>query len=323
MRSVIKLADDAGIKQIVDQQFEIGRQILDAGLVPIIEPEVDIKSPQKAEAEDLLHAAILGQLDELGADQHVMLKLTLPETDDLYADLVAHPQRPAGRGALRRLQPRRGERPPGPQPGCRRQLLAGPHRGPLGPAERRRVQREARRHDREHLRGLRHLTGATHLMTVGCDQPLYLLAFDHRRPHLDRLFGVTGDPTPEQAATIIAAKTVVFDGFAGRARAGGAAAGAGILVDEEFGAGGRPHRARAAGWTCAMPVERSGLRALRPRVRRRLRAPTSTAFGPTFVKVLVRYNPDGDAADNRASVAALQRLSAWLRGDGPQAHAAS
>jgi fructose-bisphosphate aldolase class I len=92
MRSVIKLADDAGIKQIVDQQFEIGREILGAGLVPIIEPEVDIKSPQKAEAEDLLHAAILGELDQLGSDQHVMLKLTLPERDGLYGDFVAHPR---------------------------------------------------------------------------------------------------------------------------------------------------------------------------------------------------------------------------------------
>jgi fructose-bisphosphate aldolase class I len=92
MRSVIKLADDAGIKQIVDQQFEIGREILGTGLVPIIEPEVDIKSPQKAEAEDLLHAAIVGQLDQLGSDQHVMLKLTLPERDDHYSDLVAHPR---------------------------------------------------------------------------------------------------------------------------------------------------------------------------------------------------------------------------------------
>jgi fructose-bisphosphate aldolase class I len=92
MRSVIKLANDAGVKQIVEQQFEIGREILGAGLVPIIEPEVDIKSPQKAEAEDLLHAAILGQVEQLSSDQDVMLKLTLPEQDDLYADLVAHPR---------------------------------------------------------------------------------------------------------------------------------------------------------------------------------------------------------------------------------------
>jgi fructose-bisphosphate aldolase class I len=92
MRSVIKLANDAGVKQIVEQQFEIGREILGAGLIPIIEPEVDIKSPQKAEAEDLLHAAILGQVEQLSSDQDVMLKLTLPEQDDLYADLVAHPR---------------------------------------------------------------------------------------------------------------------------------------------------------------------------------------------------------------------------------------
>jgi fructose-bisphosphate aldolase class I len=92
MRSVIKLADEGGVKQVVDQQFEIGHTIIGAGLVPIIEPEVDIKSPSKAEAEDQLHAAILGHLEQLSADQHVMLKLTLPEQDNLYADLVAHPQ---------------------------------------------------------------------------------------------------------------------------------------------------------------------------------------------------------------------------------------
>jgi len=91
MRSVIKTADTTGVTAVVDQQFEVARQILDAGLVPIIEPEVDIHSPQKAEAEDLLHAALRGRLDQLAADQRVMLKLTLPETDDFYADLVAHP----------------------------------------------------------------------------------------------------------------------------------------------------------------------------------------------------------------------------------------
>jgi fructose-bisphosphate aldolase class I len=91
MRSVIKIADDAGVKSIVDQQFEIGRQIVGAGLVPIIEPEVDIKSPQKAEAEQLLNANILEQLGGLSSDQYVMLKLTLPDVDDLYADLVSHP----------------------------------------------------------------------------------------------------------------------------------------------------------------------------------------------------------------------------------------
>jgi fructose-bisphosphate aldolase, class I len=90
MRSVIKLADETGVKAIVDQQFEVGRQILGAGLVPIIEPEVDIHSPQKGAAEELLRAGILEQLGQLGGDA-VMLKLTLPEIDGFYADLVAHP----------------------------------------------------------------------------------------------------------------------------------------------------------------------------------------------------------------------------------------
>ena len=92
MRSVIKLANEAGVRAVVDQQFEVGRQILAAGLVPIIEPEIDIHSPEKAEAEALLKSAILEQLDRLDDGQQVMLKLTLPEADDFYADLVEHPK---------------------------------------------------------------------------------------------------------------------------------------------------------------------------------------------------------------------------------------
>ena len=91
MRSVIKLADEAGVKAVVDQQFDIGRQIVAAGLVPIIEPEIDIHSPQKAEAEELLKAAILEQANSLGPDETVMLKLTLPEVDGFYQELVDHP----------------------------------------------------------------------------------------------------------------------------------------------------------------------------------------------------------------------------------------
>ena len=91
MRSVIKEANEAGIEAVVDQQFEIGRRIVAAGLVPIIEPEVDIHCPDKAAAEDILHAAILKHLDALGPNDIVMLKLTLPEKDNLYADFVAHP----------------------------------------------------------------------------------------------------------------------------------------------------------------------------------------------------------------------------------------
>jgi fructose-bisphosphate aldolase class I len=92
MRSVIKLANEVGVRAIVAQQFEVGKQILAAGLVPIIEPEVDIKSPQKGEAETLLKAAILAELDQLADDQWVMLKLTLPEVDDFHAELVGHPR---------------------------------------------------------------------------------------------------------------------------------------------------------------------------------------------------------------------------------------
>jgi fructose-bisphosphate aldolase class I len=92
MRSVVKHADAGGVDAIVAQQFEIGRQILAAGLVPIIEPEVDIHSPTKAEAEALLEAAIRARLDDLPADQVVMLKLTLPTEDDFYRGLVEHPK---------------------------------------------------------------------------------------------------------------------------------------------------------------------------------------------------------------------------------------
>ena len=92
MRSVIKQADEAGIKNIVIQQFEIGQQIISADLVPILEPEVDIHCPEKAKAEQLLKAAILEKLNELPAGQFVMLKLTLPEQDDFYADFVKHPR---------------------------------------------------------------------------------------------------------------------------------------------------------------------------------------------------------------------------------------
>lgn len=92
MRSVIKQANAAGINEIANQQFETARQIIAAGLVPIIEPEVDIHCPEKAKAEALLKTAILEKLDELPGGHLVMLKLTLPEQDDLYADCVKHPK---------------------------------------------------------------------------------------------------------------------------------------------------------------------------------------------------------------------------------------
>jgi len=92
MRSFIKQANEAGIEDVVNQQFAVARQIIGADLVPIIEPEVDIHCPEKAKAEELLKAAILEALDDLTPDQLVMLKLTLPEKDDLYAELVKHPR---------------------------------------------------------------------------------------------------------------------------------------------------------------------------------------------------------------------------------------
>jgi len=90
-RSVIKLPG-AGLQAVVDQQFEVAKQVLAKGLVPIIEPEVDIKSPKKAEAEEQLKAALLAGVNALGDDQKVMLKLTLPDVDNLYKELVDHPK---------------------------------------------------------------------------------------------------------------------------------------------------------------------------------------------------------------------------------------
>ena len=92
MRSVIKLANRKGIQQIVNQQFEIGKKILAAGLVPIIEPEVDINSHEKEQAEGILKLELLDQLNKLKDNQNVMLKLTLPSQANFYSDLVAHPR---------------------------------------------------------------------------------------------------------------------------------------------------------------------------------------------------------------------------------------
>src|SRR5207302_4153762 len=92
MRSFVKQADEAGVRDIVNQQFEIGRQIISADLVPILEPEIDIRCPEKRKAEQLLKAAILEKVSEVPGGQFIMLKLTLPEQDDFYAELVKHPK---------------------------------------------------------------------------------------------------------------------------------------------------------------------------------------------------------------------------------------
>ncbi|MFM8328726.1 MAG: class I fructose-bisphosphate aldolase, partial [Actinomycetales bacterium] len=92
MRSVINLANPAGVTAIVKQQFEIGKEIIAGGLVPIIEPEVNIKSPEKAEAENLLKKSLIEFADSLSGDQNIMLKLTIPTTTNLYQELVSHPR---------------------------------------------------------------------------------------------------------------------------------------------------------------------------------------------------------------------------------------
>lgn len=92
MRSVVKMANQDGINEVVSQQFEIGKQIIAAGLVPIIEPEVDIHSPQKAQAEEMLKTAIMEHLDKLNDGEYVMLKLTLPEQANFYQALIEHPK---------------------------------------------------------------------------------------------------------------------------------------------------------------------------------------------------------------------------------------
>ena len=91
MRSVIKMGNAAGVGAVVSQQFEVARQIIAAGLVPIIEPEIDIHSPEKAAAEVLLKAALMAELEQLDPDQIVMFKLTPPDEDDFYAEFVGHP----------------------------------------------------------------------------------------------------------------------------------------------------------------------------------------------------------------------------------------
>ena len=92
MRSVVQLANETGVNAVVDQQFEVAKEIIAAGLVPIIEPEVDIHSPEKEAAEGLLRDRIATQLDALSDDQPVMLKLSIPTVDDFYAPLIAHPK---------------------------------------------------------------------------------------------------------------------------------------------------------------------------------------------------------------------------------------
>jgi myo-inositol catabolism protein IolC len=149
-------------------------------------------------------------------------------------------------------------------------------------------------------------------MPLGYDQKLYVLAFDHRGSFQKKFFGIEGEPDPEQTAIIADAKHLIFEGVLQAVGTGADASVTGVLVDEQFGST-VPEQAHEKGLKLAMPAERSG-------------QPTFDfqygddfgehieRFNPDFTKVLVRYNPDGDAAENREQLVKLKRLSDWLKG---------
>ena len=158
MRSVIKEANPAGVNAVVRQQFEIGRQIIAAGLVPIIEPEVDIHCPEKEQAEVLLNAALHDELDKLGAGEYVMLKLTLPEKVDLFRGCIQHAnvlRVVALSGGYSRAE---ANDRLGKNHGMIASFSRALSEGLVGSAERRRVQPDARHIHPEYLRSLEDLS---------------------------------------------------------------------------------------------------------------------------------------------------------------------
>jgi myo-inositol catabolism protein IolC len=147
-------------------------------------------------------------------------------------------------------------------------------------------------------------------MTLGYERDLYMLAFDHRGSFQKQLLGITGVPTREEAARIADTKALIFEGFVEAQQKGHLGEGAGILVDEEFGTP-VAKRAKEMGIVLAMPAEASG----REEFDFEYGADFGRhieAFDPTFTKVLVRYNPDGDRAMNERQTARLRRLAEWL-----------
>src|SRR5271166_964537 len=147
-------------------------------------------------------------------------------------------------------------------------------------------------------------------MTVGYDKPLYILPFDHRGSFQVKMFGWKGTLTPEQTAEVAATKQVIYDGFKAAVAAGVPKQKAGILVDEQFGAA-ILHDAAAQGFITACPVEKSGQDEFDFEYGEDF-ASHIEAFRPTFCKVLVRYNPEGDQDLNRRQSARLRRLSEYL-----------
>ena len=151
-------------------------------------------------------------------------------------------------------------------------------------------------------------------MTVGYDKPLYILPFDHRGSFQTKLFGWKGTLTPEQTAQIAAAKQVIYDAFQAALAAGVPKEKAGILVDEQFGAGILRDAAKHGYLTCC-PAEKSGQDEFDFEYGEDF-ARHIEAFQPTFCKVLVRYNPEGDKALNQRQAARLKRLSDYLHAGG-------
>jgi myo-inositol catabolism protein IolC len=147
-------------------------------------------------------------------------------------------------------------------------------------------------------------------MKPGYDGKLYILAFDHRGSFQKKFFGIEGEPDPEQTAMIADAKHLIFEGLQQAVAAGADPSITGVLVDEQFG-GSVPEEARAQGLKLAMPAERSGQNMFDFQYGEDF-AKHIEQFDPDFVKVLVRYNPDGDAQENSEQVAKLKRLSDWL-----------
>jgi myo-inositol catabolism protein IolC len=147
-------------------------------------------------------------------------------------------------------------------------------------------------------------------MALGYDGKLYILAFDHRGSFQKKMFGIQGDPTPEETATITDAKRLVFEGMELAVKRGVDAAATGVLVDEQFG-GDVPKLAKAHGLRLSMPVEKSGQEEFDFQYGSEFGAHIE-AFDPHFNKVLVRYNPEGDAEMNARQLDRLKELADWL-----------
>jgi myo-inositol catabolism protein IolC len=147
-------------------------------------------------------------------------------------------------------------------------------------------------------------------MALGYDGKLYILAFDHRGSFQKKMFGIEGDPTPEQTDTISDGKRLIFEGMLKAVERGAEAGATGVLVDEQFGSD-IPRRGKEAGLTLAMPVEKSGQDEFDFEYGAQF-PDHILSFDPAFSKVLVRYNPDGDAELNQRQLSRLKELSDWL-----------